>query len=179
MVRTPVLGALPTAGGRLQGDLLTQTLQRFPRLRAYAGQVAYRSQPPKQGYYSESYPPGSEDSFAPKKFAVETYGNLNTPRDLAGELVSHYLARGVDPTLTRGYKQFVASLTPFQHSTLRGQYKWSQQHEGETRPFQAWANSSGLPAYYRGAAFGQWNQPKLFTRAQRAQLGKVLGYLRG
>lgn len=129
----------------------------------------------------EMYPPGETDSPTPSRPTLIAYGHTATPTDAAGDLVSHYLARGADPALTRNYGQFVKSLTPQQHQILQGQYAWSRLHGGETRPYAEWAKVSGIPAYYRGYAFSQWGPANggapPYTVGQIGLANQMLGYL--
>lgn len=166
---------------------------RYPVLAGQLGGVKFLASPPDKTRALEFYPPGEGTNPYPGHPTVQTFGR-SEQRDLpgiAGDLVSHYLARGVDPGLTRLYHQFVGSLTPAQIGTpadsadaitLHGQYKYAQQNSGESRPFGAWARVSGIPAYFRGYTFGQWPADmtsRIYTVAQLQTLNNVLRYLAG
>ncbi len=78
------------------------------------------------------------------------------------------------------YQEFGASLQPWQHDRLREQYAHAQQNEGETRPYEDWKAISGLPAYFRGYPFQQWDNAKeLYTAEQTQNLDGMMNYLRG
>lgn len=127
----------------------------------------------------EYFPMGEEWSPDPSARVVQAPATTSDD-DLTGEVVSHDLARGVDPVLTSAYDAFQQSMTPAQLSRLQEQYQWSRDHEGETRPFDVWRKNSGQPAYFRGYLFGQWPDPQdLYTPGQIDQFNKVRGYIRG
>jgi hypothetical protein len=118
---------------------------------------------------------GETDSFDPSRPAIEVYGKVK-PIDIAGDIVSHYLARGVDPHLTAYYKQFQQSLTPQQHQFLRQKYV----NEGAKSPYGQWLAMSALPSFFRGYAFKQWpNSNALYTQSQRRMFDQMMTYLRG
>lgn len=163
-----------------QPSVVQQATQQYPALAKYTGDVAFRTSPAdKTGRSLEFYPKGERDSFAPDRPAVELFGNKADATGIAGDLVSHYLARGADPALTDYYKSFVSSMTSQQKATLQEQYRWAQTHEGEKRPFAKWADVSGLPAYFRGYAFKQWPDAKsYYTPEQIKMFDTMMAYLR-
>lgn len=106
-------------------------------------------------------------------------GDQAQPKDVVGDLASHYLAQN-DPNMTGYYREFERSLTPDQHARLQEQYRWAQQNEGEQRSYPDWYEAVGLPAYFRGYAFKQWPDEfnaKAYTPDQRSEMDRMLGYL--
>jgi hypothetical protein len=95
-----------------------------------------------------------------------------------GDVASHHL-RYTDPVVKRAYDQFEQSLTPEQNARLKEQYQYAKKNEGETRPFDQWREHSGLPGYFRGYAFQQWDQPEqLYTPEQLKSFDAMMNYLR-
>jgi hypothetical protein len=163
---------------RRSRTLLDRARTAYPLLSKY--DVAYKESPDdNSGRVLEFYPQGERDSFDSTKPAVEVYGSRAKPEDVAGDIVSHHLAQGADPTLTNYYQKFQRSLTPEQKSRLQEQYTWAKKNEGEARPYADWLKASGLPAYFRGYAFSQWpDAQKLYTPAQIKMFDEMTGYLR-
>lgn len=175
---------VPTFTGQFPAPLplaLQHVAALYPALSPYLSHFAYRNHPGGQSQYGarlEFWQRGERDSFNPSQPAIETYGKVNA-RDVAADIISHWAARGVDPTLTRFYNQFRSSITKQQTATLHEQYKWAQQHENETRRFQEWARVSGLPAYFRGYAFKQWPRSEgMYTPQQMQRFNALIKYLR-
>ena len=161
-------------------SLMDQASTAYPALAPYLSSMAYRTAPKKGDNVLEFYPPGEEESFDKTRPAIEVYDPKTKPSDIAGDVVSHYLARGTDKTLTNYYDTFKNSLTPEQKANLRKQYEWSVKNEGEERPYEKWEEVSGLPAYFRGYAFGQWTEPeKWYTPDQMQMFDGMMNYLRG
>lgn len=95
-----------------------------------------------------------------------------------GDVASHHL-RFTDPIVKRAYDEFRQSITPQQESRLQEQYRYAKKNEGEKRPFDDWREQSGLPGYFRGYAFQQWDQPEqLYTAAQLKSFDSMMNYLR-
>jgi hypothetical protein len=162
------------------GDLIKQTIAQYPGIGKALQGVAFRASPADKSRMLEFYPQGERDSFDPSKPAIEVFGDKAKPQDIAGDFVSHHLANGGDPVVTKAYQDFEKSLTSSQKARLQEQYKWAQANEGEKRSFQEWYKASGLPAYFRGYAFGQWPNPeKLYTPEQMNSFDKLNTYLRG
>lgn len=158
-------------------NVLDETLSRYPALQNY-GPFGLKQSPRHGANMLEFYPPSEEDSFDPSRPSVETYGNAARPQDVAGDIVSHFTARGPDPVASKYYQDFQQSLTPEQNGRLQEQYQWARKNEGETRPYDEWAKVSGLPAYFRGYAFGQWKSPRLYNDQQRGMFDKLNAYLK-
>jgi hypothetical protein len=168
--------------------LLQRAKQQFPMLNQM--QLGYKNTPGKYtegGNQLESWPagePGTPDRPRPQdfplnRFGIENYNPHTRPIDLMGDVASHQL-RYTDPLVKRTYEQFEASLTPEQNSRLKAQYQDAKTQEGETRSFEQWREHTGLPAYFRGYAFQQWDQPeRLYTQEQRRSFDQMMGYLRG
>lgn len=151
----------------------------FPRLARYLPGIAFKQSPPNPPFGLEFYAKGEEDSFDPSRPAVERFGTTATALDVAGDIVSHYLGRGVDSTLTGYYDRFVASLTAGEETLLHEQYQYAVEHEGETRPFATTRALSLIPAYFRGYAFRQWeNARSYYTTAQLSQFDQMMEWMR-
>lgn len=161
--------------------LLAYLAKQYPALAGIANRVNIQVGNPRSRTRLEFYQRGENDSPTPTRPTLLAFGNVK-PIDVAGDLVSHFAARGVDRKLTGYYNQFRNSMTPQQNKTLREQYRWAKRNAGETRSFAKWARVSGVPAYFRGYAFGQWPQdqiPQLYTPEQMQMFDQMNAYLRG
>lgn len=162
--------------------LLDQAMTQFPRLSQYKGDLDYKYSPGKGDGMLEFYGKGTEDSsFNKDKNAVEVFDPKTRPIDVAGDIVSHWLAKGGDPKLTEYYNTFKSSITPEQESHLHEMYDWDKTHEGEKRPYETWKDLVGLPGMFRGYAFDQWPdkaKQALFTPEQRQSLDEMVNYLK-
>lgn len=178
-----ILNALATTPPPVKPSPIAKALStQYPTLASTIPSVNFVASPPDtSGRKLEFYAAKESTNPSPGRPTVQTFGTQK-PADVAGDLVSHYLARGADPTLTRYYNQFTSSLTPQQHQTLRGQYAWAQKNQGENRPYEMWAVATGIPAYFRGYTFGQWPQSftqSAYTPQQKTGLNNVIRYLQG
>lgn len=179
--RSNQLAEMQTLQGLKYGSgIVAATFQKYPGLEKYRHLFAFKqSGPNAQGYQSESYAKGQSDSFDKSKLAIELYGSKNKPADLAGEIVSHFLAKqpqgsgpGVDPALSKLYQQFVKTITPQQMAWMRRDY----QSEGgvKSRPFAQYERTSGQPALFRGSLFGQLDSGDVtYTKAQHRLFSEV------
>ena len=64
---------------------------------------------------------------------------------------------------------------------LQDQYAYYQQHPEfkESRPFEQWKEASGMPGYFRGYTFNQWDDAKsAYTPQQLQLLDQVKQYLK-
>jgi hypothetical protein len=168
--------------------VMDQAYQQFPILKDVP--LVYKESPGKGGNnLLESWPPGEEgdkDYPRPKEFpldklGVENYSPKTRPIDILGDVVSHHLVN-TDPQIQRTYSAFQKSITPSQEDLLKEQYKYAQQSEGEKRDFDAWKESTGVPALFRGHAFQQWPSDfnkRVYTPQQRELLDKMMMYLQG
>jgi len=103
------------------------------------------------------------------------------PIDVLGDVVSHHMVKS-DPVIKKHYEDFAASLNPTQKELLQAQHMYYTKNEGETRPYDQWEKTSGLPAYFRGYAFDQWPtdfNKTAYTPQQRYRLDRMMDYLRG
>jgi len=159
--------------------LVAKTMAQYPTLQPYLSQIAFKDNPAQDGRMLEYYPKGETDSFDPSRNAVEVFGGRASPQDLAGDLVSHQLANGENTQLGRYFSDFVQSMTPKQKAILQEQYQWAKDKEGETRPYDQWAQASGLPAYFRGYAFNQWpGRQDMYTPQQIQQFDQMNRFLK-
>lgn len=174
---TPIASQL---AGRDAPSLVDRTIQEYPGLEEPLRAIAFRVSPRAKGDRRglEFYAPDEERSFAPGHVAIEVFDPEAQPKDVAGDLVSHWLARGRDPVVTHAYNEFEASLTPEQKATLRSHYAWDRKH-GEDRDYATWYRMSGLPAYFRGRLFRQWDENDgPYTPEQLARFELLDRYLR-
>lgn len=146
-------------------DLWNAAQQQYPILSqqglsyAYQPALANGSKPPGK---LEFYSPTETDRPAALplgKPGVAVFDPQTRPIDILADWASHS-GRETDPKLKTQYEEFVKSMTPQQQQQLQRQYIYAR-NEGETRSFEDWAKTSGIPAWYRGYLFGQW--PKEFT----------------
>lgn len=181
-INTSVLDAIQADQG---SKLFEKTQQEYPYLSNK--DISYKYSPNKGRGFLEFYDPqeiGSPEFPRPKelpigKVGIEVFDSKTRPIDILADYVSHY---GVeqDPFLIERYKQFSSSMTPEQRQRLQEQYKYYQQHPEyqEQRPYQEWENASGLPGYFRGYTFNQWENPQeIYTPEQIKMLDEVKKYL--
>ena len=126
---------------------------------------------------------GSTEHPRPKEFplgqiGVEVYDPKTRPIDIMGDIASHHLVE-TDPRMKGYYKQFQESLTPDQRGDLQRQYKHAQENFGEKRPYAQWEQASGLPGYFRGYPFQQWEDSDIYTPDQITMFQEMMSYLRG
>jgi hypothetical protein len=171
-------GLLPAVGDEDYAAML----ERLQKERAFN---ITRKDRPGTTNMLETWPAGEEgtpDYARPEDLPLDQTGiEVNSsqvqPKDIVGDLASHDMAQN-DPNMTGYYREFERSLTPEQHARLRDQYQWAQQNEGEQRPYEDWYQASGLPAYFRGGAFKQWDNPdQYYTPEQTHEQGRMLQYL--
>lgn len=141
--------------------------------------IAYKYSPKEGRGFLEFYDPqepGSPEYPRPKelplgKVGIEVFDPKTKPIDILADYVSHY---GVekDPYLSELYKQFSSSMNPAQRQRLQEQYKYYQEHPEykEQRPYEQWEKASGMPGYFRGYTFNQWDNPQDKYTAQQIQL---------
>ena len=113
------------------------------------------------------------------KVGVQVFDPKTRPIDILADYVSHY---GVekDPFLAQKYQQFASSFTPEQQKVLQDQYAYYQQHPEfkESRPYEEWLQASGMPGYFRGYTFNQWENSKdAYTQSQLQLLDEIRKYL--
>lgn len=149
--------------------------------------VAFKYSPQQGRGFLEFYSPdeeGSPEYPRPQelplgKVGIEVFDPKTRPIDILADYVSHHGVEA-DPFLAQRYQQFISSMTPEQQQRLQEQYQYYQQHPEykETRPFEEWSKSSGLPGYFRGYTFNQWpDAEKLYTPEQLNVLNQVRSYL--
>ena len=147
--------------------------------------ISYVYEPTKDRGFVEFYSPtepGSKEYPRPKSLpmggvGIQVLSKDAKPIDVLGDYVSHW---GVytDPFLKRTYQDFVNSLDDKQLNTLEKQYKYSQENFGENRPFSQWLEITGLPGYFRGYTFNQWENPEdMYRKDQLKLLDNVRSYL--
>lgn len=134
------------------------------------------------GRMLEFWPPdeqGDPSSPRPKELpigrsGVQAFKSGVSPEDVLGDYVSHY---GVtkDPQLAQLYQQFQASVPD---SVMRQRYAYHVQNLGEKRPYDQWLKQTGMPEYFRGYTFNQWQDAqKMYSPDQLKILDQVKAYL--
>ena len=181
-IDTSILDTIKTDRGN---KLFERAQQEYPYL---AGKdIAYKYSPQQGRGFLEFYDPqetGSPEYPRPKelplgKVGIEVFNPKTRPIDILADYVSHY---GVekDPYLAQRYQEFIGSMSPQQRQILQQQYKYYQQHPEyqEKRPYEEWEKASGLPAYFRGYTFNQWENPQeMYSPQQIEMLNQVKKYL--
>lgn len=169
-----------------QPSLLDQTASEYPVV-GRAG-MQFKNNPGGGKGYLEFWPAGEKGDeghprppeFALDKPGVEVYDQNTGTKDIAADVASHHLVN-TDPVVGAAYRQFAASLTNQQKTTLQQQYQWAEKNEGEDRSYSDWLRSTGLPAAFRGYAFDQWPQEfndKFYTPEQKKLLDGMVDYLK-
>jgi hypothetical protein len=168
-------------------QFLEQARQEFPRLKEL--DIGYKYTPTEDRGFIEFYPedePGSPEFPRPKELpmgkpGIEVYNPKTRPIDVAGDIASHYMIYN-DPSMMDYYNQFRHSINPEQQQRLQQQYEFYRQNYGENRPYEKWYEMTGLPGYFRGYPFQQW-EPEVveqaYTPQQRLLLDQMMNYLRG
>lgn len=162
---------------------ISQAQDRYPILNRLDVQYKRNIQPNRGflEFYAGDEPGTPEhprpSEFTPGKIGVEIFDERTRPIDILGDVVSHQLVK-TDPVIKRFYDHFTSSLTDTQQSRLREQYTHAKTNEGETRPFEQWKEMTGLPAYFRGYAFQQWDKPEsMYTKKQMQMFDGMMEYL--
>ena len=107
------------------------------------------------------------------------YDPRTRPIDVMGDVASHGMVN-TDGVMNYYYNEFKRTLKPWQKDRLKKQYEYSKKNLGEKRDFNKWLEMSGLPGYFRGYAFKQWEKPnEMYTPEQRAMFDDMMNYLRG
>lgn len=169
-------------------SLLDQARQQYPILNNY--DMGYKYSPGRAPFMLESWMPGMQTSipgvdrppeFPLNKMGIEVFDPKTKPLDVLGDVVSHHMVN-TDPNIASTYQNFTQSLQPWQHDDLRQQYEHAKARPEapEDRSFEQWRDVSGLPAYFRGYPFQQWDDAaKYYTPEQRSVLDSMMAYLRG
>lgn len=168
-------------------DLVAQAAAAYPPLRGL--DIASVTTPDQQDERAlEFWPPGEEGDTAhprPSQLPIDRIGvqllrNGLKPKDIAADVVSHYLVNN-DPALQPLYQQFAATFNePGPRQRLERDYDYARKNEGETRPFDVWAERTRIPAYFRGYVFQQWPDDfnaVAFTPQQKQILDQASSYL--
>ena len=184
-VATPSLGLSGQAGIALPPErLLDAAKMQYPILNNV--DLNYKFNPKPNAGFLEFWPsdePGSPERPRPQDFpmgkmGLEVYDPKTRPIDILGDVVSHHLIES-DPTVSKYYNEFKAALTPDQKARLKEQYKHAQVEEGEKRPYEQWLERTGLPGYFRGYAFQQWDNPQeMYPPEQLKAFDEMMAYLR-
>jgi len=165
--------------------LFEEAQEKYPYLKDK--NIYYTYSPYKGRGMLEFFPPqepGSPEFPRPQEFplsgvGIEVYDPKTRPIDILADYVSHYGVEN-DPYLIERYRQFANSLNQNQKNRLQSQYRHYQNHPqyNEQRPFEEWERVSGIPGYFRGYTFNQWENPEeLYTQQQIQLLDEVRKYL--
>ncbi len=163
--------------------VISQAKYLYPVLTQH--DIAYKRTPAKDRGFLEFWPGeeiGTPERPRPKEFpagklGIEIFDERTRPIDILGDVVSHHLVK-TDPDLKRTYRVFEESLTEEQKERLKQQYQHAKTEEGEKRPYEEWYKTTGLPSYFRGYPFQQWeNAGDLYTERQRRMLDHMMGTL--
>lgn len=157
--------------------------ERFPILGEMDLGVKYN--PGAYQVFLESWPgdeEGTPDHPRPAEFplgkqGVEIYNPQTSIFDIMADVTSHFL-KDSDPTVNQHYRTFEKSLTKEQHEILKEQYAYHKENYGEKRPYDDWYEHTGLPGYFRGYAFKQWDDPEaMYTTGQMQDFDSMMRYL--
>lgn len=136
-----------------------------------------KNEPGEQGYRRPA-------DFPMNKVGMEVFNQKTQPKDIMGDIVSHDLVNS-HPVYKKAYEDFKSSITPKQQGILKQQYAYAQQNEGEKRPYEQWAEIAGLPAYFRGNLFDQWQKDgktlttEMYTPEQLKSFDALKQYMSG
>lgn len=171
-------------------NVFDKALEQYPKLKDANAVGLMSTNAPDGANMLESWPVGETGTperprpteLPQDKLGVQIFNQKTTPNDVAADIVSHSLVK-TDPNLKATYDQFTSSLTPEQTDFLKGDYDNAVKNEGETRPFDQWMQTTGIPSAFRGYAFGQYDQKAQqefgYTDQQKQLLGSVKPYLQG
>ncbi len=165
--------------------LFERAQQQYPYLADK--DIAYKYSPQQGRGFLEFYDPqetGSPEYPRPRelplgKVGIEVFDPETRPIDILADYVSHYGVNN-DPFLAQLYQQFIGSINAEQRQRLQKQYQYYQQHPEyrEQRPYEKWEEISGIPGYFRGYTFNQWDNPQeKYTPQQIEILDQVRKYL--
>ena len=159
----------------VMGQMMFEKAQKeYPYL---AGKdIAYKYSPKENAEYMlESYQGDDIPEWAKgRQAAIEVFNPKTSPLDILGDYVSHY-AVTQDPKLQAYYQQFQNLLDP---AVMQERYQYHAQNLGEQRPYEQWAQMTGVPEMFRGYTFKQWpDAEQMYTPEQLNVLNQVRSYL--
>jgi hypothetical protein len=167
-------------------SLMDQAKQQYPILNNY--DIGYKYSEGRAPFMLESWGPGMSESIPgvnrPKEFpndklGIEVFDPKTKPIDILGDVVSHHLVK-TDPKIKGMYEDFTKSIEPWQEDILHEQHEYAKKSYGEDQSYEDWKNVAGLPAYFRGYPFKQWdNSENMYTKDQMKNLDGMMNYLRG
>lgn len=170
-------------------DPFAEASKQYPIIKGFDG--GYVNTPmPGDDRKLEFWPadePGDEQYPRPKEFpmgkpGIQQISPDTTSTDIAADIVSHQLVK-TDPKLKAMYDQFSQTFkTPEGVAKLQQDYAWAKQNEGETRPFDQWAETTRIPDYFRGYVFKQWPEKArggMSSQDQRGMLDTMSNYISG
>jgi hypothetical protein len=186
------MNGLPDFSGTVQREIdkkrgfatIEQAKSEYPVLNEQ--NMQYSVNPMKDKGFLEYYSgdeTGSDEHPRPEEFEMGTPGleirDANTrPIDVAGDWASHEGIK-TDPIIADHMRQFRESITPEQDDRLLQQFYHAQEKQNEGRSFEEWKEMSGIPGYFRGYAFDQWEHPEeMYTPEQMSRFDEMMKYLR-
>jgi hypothetical protein len=173
--------------------LMQRTIQQYPILGKYQGQLAATYTPNTGMPNLETWPPGETGTgppgryrptaLPPDKYGAEIYDTNVDPMMLMGDYTTHAL-RFIDPNVKNAYAVFqqMWMANPASQGKMQEDYQWARKNEGEDRPFGQWLEMSGMPGYFRGYLFQQaprWWQKRYYTPQMIDLFNNVDAYLKG
>jgi hypothetical protein len=163
------------------GDAIKQAQSDYPYL-ANSGLVATYSGKGGGKRKLEYWPrgePGNARTPRPSsipidKAGVEIFDRDVSPKDILADYVSHEAVTS-DPRLRQLYSEFQATVPD---ATMRERYEYHRKNLGEDRDYETWRERTGMPEYFRGYTFDQWQDAKRFySPEQLRKLDEIRSYI--
>ena len=118
-------------------------------------------------YSSEDSPTGEE--------MIDIFDPALQGEELQNAIVGEFLHSA--PTRSKEYAELRDVLqsikTPQQNQDDIARYEYAKENYGESRPFEKWLDVSGLDAFIRGYAVGQW-EPEYYTDEQKLVIDMMM-----
>jgi hypothetical protein len=118
-------------------------------------------------YSSEDSPTGEE--------MIDIFDPALQGEELQNAIVGEFLHSA--PTRSKEYAELRDVLqsikTPQQNQDDISRYEYAKENYGESRPFEKWLDVSGLDAFIRGYAVGQW-EPEYYTDEQKIVIDMMM-----
>jgi hypothetical protein len=178
---------------KLLSDAFQKAQAQYPILQTLPLDYRVSANKPDNNSYLETWPineTGGEGYLRPTDFpidklGIEVFKPTTRPKDIMADIVSHELVNS-NPVYKKAYDEFISSLQPWQHEKLQNQYNYAKENENENRPFAEWASISGLPSYFRGNLFDQWQNEdtgdtvtnEMYTPNQLKEFSNLKSYMK-
>jgi len=169
-------------------------MQKYPLLKKYINNFAFKYTPRGPGSHLETFPPGETGTaqyprpkeFPNDRYGIDIYDSEISPEGVMGDAMIHGLRR-LDPHLDTLYTQFqnIELNDPRQYAKLIRDYKHAQLNEGERRDFMTWATTSRINELFgtdlyigdRGSQITPMWRTERFTPTQKRILDQVHQYI--